>query len=83
VRALHAGYITLIARIAADHAALPGTLLWCARIMAPGAALLVSGGFFGVGHLPALRTLLYAGAVLLVSAALLLGIGLLRAPGAL
>ncbi len=80
----HAGVLvilSLLLQVALDHAALPGSLAWSVRVAAPLAAVLVSGGFFGLAHLPALRALLYAGAALLVFATLTSGIGLLRSPG--
>jgi hypothetical protein len=81
----HAGVLvilSLVLQLALDHAALPRWTTWSARVAAPLAAALVSGGFFGLAHLPALRALLYAGAALLVFATLTSGIGLLRSPGA-
>jgi hypothetical protein len=50
------------------------------RIAAPAAAVLVSAGFFGVAHMPALRAVLYTGALLLAATTLAVGIGLLRGP---
>jgi hypothetical protein len=79
----HAGVLvilSLVLQVALDHAVLPGWLVWSARVAAPLAAVLVSGGFFGLAHLPALRALLYGGAALLVGATLASGIGLLRSP---
>jgi len=40
----------------------------------------VSGGFFGAAHFPALAILLYAGAATLVGVTLAVGIGMVRAP---
>lgn len=79
----HAGVLvilSLVLQLALDHAALPGWIAWSARLSAPLSAVLVSGGFFGLAHLPALRALLYGGATLLVFATLASGIGLLRSP---
>jgi hypothetical protein len=42
------------------------------------AAILVSGGFFAVAHVPSLRILLYAGAFLVAATTLTVGIGLIR-----
>lgn len=78
----HAGVLTLLAlflQIALDSAAIPSVLVWPARVAAVAAALLVSGGFFGVAHARALRGLLYTGAVLLAATTLIVGIGLIRA----
>jgi hypothetical protein len=78
----HAGVLTLLAlflQIALDFAAIPPTLVWPARVGAVAAALLVSGGFFAVAHVRALRGLLYVGAVLVAATTLTVGIGLIRA----
>ena len=75
----HAGVLlilSLILQISIDHARL-GALEWPIRIAAPAAAVLVSGGFFGVAHLPALAVLLYTGAALVAAVTLGVGIGLL------
>lgn len=77
----HAGVLlvfSLVLQLAADHAVLPRSLAGAARVAAPLAAILLSGGFFGLAHVPALRVLLYAGAVLLAFATLTIGVGLLR-----
>lgn len=63
----HAGVLlilSLVLQIALDHARLPAGLAWAARIAAPLAAIVVSGGFFALAHLPPLRVVLYAGAAL-------------------
>jgi hypothetical protein len=78
----HAGVLTLLAlflEIAVDYAAIPQSLVWPVRIGAIAAALFVSGGFFGLAHLRALRYLLYLGALLAAATTLAVGIGLLRA----
>jgi hypothetical protein len=78
----HAGVLTLLAlflQIGLDYAAIPQALVWPARLGAVAAALLVSGGFFAVAHVRALRGLLYAGAVLVVATTLTVGIGLIAA----
>jgi hypothetical protein len=78
----HAGVLTLLAlflQIALDSAALPAALVWPARVGAVAAALLVSGGFFAVAHVRALRGLLYTGAFLVAATTLTVGIGLIRA----
>jgi len=77
----HAGVLVLLSLVLQallDHARLSARITWSARIAAPLAAILVSGGFFGVAYLPALRFVLYAGAALVVYATLTVGIGLLR-----
>jgi hypothetical protein len=76
----HAGVLlilSLVLQIALDYARLPAGLAWAARIAAPLAAIVVSGGFFGLAHLPALRVVLYAGAALLAFTYLTVGVGLL------
>lgn len=78
----HAGVLTLLAlflQIGIDYAAIPQVLVWPVRVGAVAAALLVSGGFFAVAHLPTLRSLLYAGAALLAATTLTVGVGLIRA----
>lgn len=75
----HAGVLmilSLILQMLVDDAQL-GSLEWSVRIAAPAAAILVSGGFFGIAHLPALRGMLYLGALLLAYATVAVGIGLL------
>ena len=78
----HAGVLTLLAlflEVMVDDAAIPVALVWPVRVGAVAAALLVSGGFFAVAHIRALRGVLYSGAVLVVAATLTVGIGLIRA----
>ena len=78
----HAGVLTLLAlflQIALDSAAIPSALVWPTRVAAVAAPLLVSGGFFAVAHVRALRAVLYAGAVVVAAATLTVGIGLIRA----
>src|SRR5262245_27265552 len=77
----HAGVLTLLAlfiQFAVDSAALPLSLVWPIRVGAIAAAILVSGGFFAVAHVPSLRILLYAGAFLVAATTLTVGIGLIR-----
>jgi hypothetical protein len=77
----HAGVLVLLSlvlQVLLDHARLSSRVTWSACITAPLAAILVSGGFFGVAYLPALRLVLYAGATLVAYATLTVGIGLLR-----
>src|SRR5688500_13832795 len=77
----HAGVLlilSLVLQILVDYARL-GSLAWPVRIAAPAAALLVSGGFFGVAHVPALRALLYAGGTVLAATTLTIAVGLLKA----
>jgi hypothetical protein len=77
----HAGVLlilSLFVQVAVDHVSLPVAAAWGARIAAPLAAVVVSGGFFGLAHVPALRWLLYAGAALVALTTLTVGVGLLR-----
>lgn len=64
-----------------DHARLPAALTWSTRVAAPLAAIFVSSGFFGLAHVPVLRTVLYAGAALVCFVTLTTGVGLLRSLG--
>ena len=79
----HAGVLVLLSlvlQLALDGARLGPGWTWAARIAAPAAAVLVSGGFFGLAFLPSLRWLLYGGAALVAFATVATGVGLLRAP---
>ena len=79
----HAGVLTVLAlvvQIVLDHAVLSSELIWVVRIGVIAAALFVSGGFFAVAHMRALRGLLYLGAFLVAATTLTAGIGLLRTP---
>jgi hypothetical protein len=78
----HARVLTLLAlflQIGVDYAALPLPLVWPVRVGTVAAPLLVSGGFFAVAHVRALRGLLYTGVVLVAATTLTVGIGLIRA----
>jgi hypothetical protein len=77
----HAGVLvilSIVVQVLLDHARLPVGMTWSARVAAPLAAICVSGGFFGVAYIPALRTVLYSGAALVCYATLTTGVGLLR-----
>jgi len=77
----HAGVLvilSLVMQILLDSANLPTGMKWLARITAPLAAICISGGFFGLAFVPSFRWLLYLGAVLLVVALVVTGVGLLR-----
>jgi hypothetical protein len=76
----HAGVLvilSLVIQVLIDHARLGAGLAWTVRVAAPLAAVLVSGGFFALAHLPQLRAVLYAGATLVALATLTTGVGLL------
>lgn len=78
----HAGVLlilSLLVQLALDEARLPLSWVWPIRAGAVASVLLVSGGFFASAHAPALRVILYAGAVTLVVVVLAVGIGLIRA----
>jgi hypothetical protein len=77
----HAGVLvilSLVVQLLLDHAHLPPDWLWATRLAAPTAAILVSGGFFGIAFSARLRVLLYGGALLLVFVTVATGVGLLR-----
>jgi hypothetical protein len=69
-------------------AVLPEPLLWFVRIGVPLSAILISSGFFFSVLSPAATqasgvvALIYAGAVVLALAVVMLGVGLLRSPQA-
>ena len=78
----HAGVLvvlSLVLQLALDGARLGPGWVWAARIAAPVAAVLVSGGFFGLAFHSSLRWLLYGGATLVALATVTAGVGLLRA----
>ena len=78
----HAGVLvilSLVIQVLLDHALLPPDWLWVTRVAAPVAAILVAGGFFGIAFSPRLRSLLYAGALLVSFATVATGVGLIRA----
>ena len=77
----HAGVwviLSLVLQVLLDAATLSPTSRLIARSCAPIGAICVSGGFFGLAFLPAFRVLLYFGAVSMMVALVLTGIGLLR-----
>jgi hypothetical protein len=77
----HAGVwliLSLVIQVLIDATKLSPPMMWLARISAPVAAVAISGGFFGVAFVSAFRWLLYFGALSLVVALILTGVGLLR-----
>lgn len=77
----HAGVLvilSLVLQLALDHVVFDGTTTWALRILAPAAAILVPVGFVLLAHAPALRWVLYAGALVLTIATFGTGYGLLR-----
>lgn len=78
----HAGVwvvLSLVIQILVDATRLPKRLAWTARLTAPLAAIVVSGGFFGLAYASGFRWMLYAGALLLFISLLVTAIGLFRA----
>jgi membrane protease YdiL (CAAX protease family) len=69
--------LSLAVQVLLDHARLSPGLCWSARVAAPLAAILVSGGFFTLAHAPQLRVVLYVGATLVALATATTGVGLL------
>lgn len=79
----HAGalvILSLVLQVLIDATELSPAISWLARVSAPLAAILVSGGFFGIAFVPAFAALLWAGAACLVVSVVITGVGLLRAP---
>ena len=79
----HAGVwvlFSLVIQVLLDAAALRAGMKWLARAAAPLAAILISGGFFGVAFIPALSVLIYLGGLSLAVAVVVTGVGLIRAP---
>jgi hypothetical protein len=79
----HAGVLAvlgLVVQVLLDSASLPERVKWIARLGAPTSAILVSAGFFGIAHFPALAPVLWAGATSLVVTVSIAGVGLLRKP---
>jgi hypothetical protein len=79
----HAGVLvilSLVLQILLDATRLKEATRWMARVMAPLAAILVSGGFFGVAFHPAFGVVLWLGAACLVVSVVVTGVGLVRAP---
>jgi hypothetical protein len=77
----HAGVLTLLAvllQIMLDYAQLSPELVWWLRVGAIAGSILVSGGFFAVAHVRALRFVLYTGALVVAATTLTAGIGLIR-----
>lgn len=83
----HAGVIvilSLVCQLLADHASLSRPLLWFVRAGVPAAALLIPAGFFfsamgqGATKPDGWIALLYTGVIVLASALIILGAGLLR-----
>jgi hypothetical protein len=79
----HAGVLlllSLVLQLALEHATLSSRVRLAARIAAPSAAIVLSAGFFGLAHVPSLKVFVYLGALLVVFATVVTGVGLLRKP---
>ncbi len=79
----HAGVLvilSLVLQVLLDVAELSPRARWIARLTAPLAAILLSGGFFGLAFAPAFAGLLWVGAACLVTSVVIAGVGLLRRP---
>jgi hypothetical protein len=77
----HAGVwviLSLVIQLLIDATKLSRSMMWLARISAPAAAVALPAGLFGIAFVPGFRWLLYLGALSLLVALILTGIGLLR-----
>jgi hypothetical protein len=77
----HAGVwtvLSLVLQILLDSTRLASSLKWLARVAAPVAAVALSGGFFGLAFSVSFRWLVYGGALAMLAALVITGIGLLR-----
>lgn len=78
----HAGVLVILSLVLQgllDATHLEEATRWVARVTAPAAAVLLSGGFFGIAFHPGFGPLLWLGAACLVVAVVLTGLGLVRA----
>lgn len=79
----HAGVLVILSLVIQpllDAATLGERPRWLARVTAPAAAVLLSGGFFGIAFHPGFAPLLWLGAGCLVTTVLVTGVGLVRPP---
>lgn len=77
----HAGVwviLSLIIQVLVDATKLSRSMMWLARLSAPAAAVIFSGGFFGLAFFPVFQWLLYFGGLCLIISLVLTGVGLLR-----
>ncbi len=77
----HAGVwviLSLVIQVLVDATRLSKFMSWIARLGTPLAAVLVSGGFFGLAFIPDFRWLLYIGSLALLVSLVATGVGLLR-----
>ena len=77
----HAGVwtmLSLLLQILLDSTRLTSPLRWLARVAAPLAAVALSGGFFGLAFWASFRWLIYVGALAMLAALVITGVGLLR-----
>lgn len=79
----HAGalvILSLVLQALLDSTNLRESTRWVARVTAPAAAVLLSGGFFGIAFRPEFAALLWLGAACLVVTVVVTGVGLVRTP---
>jgi len=77
----HAGVwaiLSLLLQIFLDSTRLGSATRWVARIAAPLGAIVLSGGLFGVAYSTSFRWVLYLGAIAMLVALVITGLGLLR-----
>jgi len=70
--------LSLLLQILLDSTRLTSPLRWLARVAAPLAAVALSGGFFGLAFWASFRWLIYVGALAMLAALVITGVGLLR-----
>jgi uncharacterized protein (DUF2141 family) len=79
----HAGalvILSLVVQVLLDSTSLGEAMRWLGRVTAPLAAVLLSGGFFGVAFHPGFSAVLWLGAMALVVTVVVTGVGLVRSP---
>jgi uncharacterized protein (DUF2141 family) len=79
----HAGalvILSLVLQVLLDATSLKEATRWVARVTAPVAAVLLSGGFFGIAFHPGFGALLWLGAACLVVTVVVTSVGLVRGP---
>ena len=80
----HAGVLvilSLVLQVLLDAATLRESTRWLARVLAPAAAICLSGGFFGIAFHPGFAPLLWTGAACLIATVVISGVGLVRRAG--
>ena len=77
----HAGVwviLSLVIQILLDATKLSVFWEWSARLLAPLAAVVFSGGFFGLAFVSAFSTVLWLGLLMMAASLIITGVGLLR-----